>query len=627
MTNESKLIDTVKRYIADKTYSYALLINGAWGSGKTFFVKNTLIKELMSSQNEKIKYVSLYGCESITDIEEHIVLEINEATKNAIEERLPLHSKKTKKRISAYSKEAIKLGVGHHFPFYAKLLHTFLQVEGDHYVFVFDDIERCSCSIGEILGLISSLVEQENTKVILVANEEEIEKKTKTEWKELQYFTVLNKEIDWGEENSKQALTPEVLEERRKVLFPDGILDKNYDRIKEKVIGVTVTFLTDFKTTANDIVKRSMILDRHKNIILSYLNQITQIVDDMQHLNYRTFQFFLSKVEPLLAIVEKMPIKEVNGKKLQEYVILDCLESSIIHKAGKDYSEGKNNQKNIGSHREFPSITTWVYEGYLDEEKLINEIQHFIERRSSVRVNREDVFWELYENWHLYSMNEVKEMVCMLFKNLNNNQYPTDFYWKILYMMVWLEKVGVIQGKCEEALAIMKSNIRTNISNEIINTRLIFISDSDQYKSVMSYVSVLNEEISRRKLEVEKEGLAKAFNKTEWANELYEYVESHKKDGEVNLCLGVYSSEKWAEMLLKAKPKEIDTFRKVVNNLYPNHVVFVPDDFSDIYLLVKVADKIKMEIDNVQDLISRQNLKWFIQQVDKIESSYLVFAQ
>ena len=70
MTNlNSKEIKTlIKGYIQEKSYPYAIMIDGSWGSGKTYFVKNQLIPDVKCLNIESI-YVSLYGVrneESIT---------------------------------------------------------------------------------------------------------------------------------------------------------------------------------------------------------------------------------------------------------------------------------------------------------------------------------------------------------------------------------------------------------------------------------------------------------------------------------------------------------------------------------------------------------------------------------
>ena len=65
---EQQIKEEVLRYLKDESYQYAILIDGEWGSGKTYFVNNILTKEI-KKQEEKtekprsVKYISLYGAE------------------------------------------------------------------------------------------------------------------------------------------------------------------------------------------------------------------------------------------------------------------------------------------------------------------------------------------------------------------------------------------------------------------------------------------------------------------------------------------------------------------------------------------------------------------------------------
>lgn len=43
---EKQITEEILRYLKDESYNYAVLIDGEWGSGKTFFVNNTLTKEI-----------------------------------------------------------------------------------------------------------------------------------------------------------------------------------------------------------------------------------------------------------------------------------------------------------------------------------------------------------------------------------------------------------------------------------------------------------------------------------------------------------------------------------------------------------------------------------------------------
>ena len=74
---DNQIIEETLRYLSDQSYNYAILIDGEWGCGKTYFIQNVLkgcIEEAEREQEHprKIKYISLYGCKSIQDIQENI---------------------------------------------------------------------------------------------------------------------------------------------------------------------------------------------------------------------------------------------------------------------------------------------------------------------------------------------------------------------------------------------------------------------------------------------------------------------------------------------------------------------------------------------------------------------------
>ena len=67
MTMESTIIETIDKYVGKSIYRYALMINGKWGCGKTYFIKKTLIDHLKQKKKEVV-YVSLYGVKEADEI-------------------------------------------------------------------------------------------------------------------------------------------------------------------------------------------------------------------------------------------------------------------------------------------------------------------------------------------------------------------------------------------------------------------------------------------------------------------------------------------------------------------------------------------------------------------------------
>ena len=58
LVNQEKITKSIKVYIDEIMSDYAVMINGTWGSEKTYFVKNKLIPEL--EQDNPVIYISLF---------------------------------------------------------------------------------------------------------------------------------------------------------------------------------------------------------------------------------------------------------------------------------------------------------------------------------------------------------------------------------------------------------------------------------------------------------------------------------------------------------------------------------------------------------------------------------------
>lgn len=177
----------IKQYL-DYYYSleyppeYAVLLKGKWGVGKTWFIKQT-IKE-KSSSNYKFLYVSLYGISTFEEIETDFYKQLH-----------PLLSSKSLDLVGKIAKGLLKATIKVDLDGDGKSdgsvsaqapdidLPDYLT-NTDEYILIFDDIERCSISIGNLLGYINHFVEHQGRKVILIANEEEIIKYEKEKYNE-----------------------------------------------------------------------------------------------------------------------------------------------------------------------------------------------------------------------------------------------------------------------------------------------------------------------------------------------------------------------------------------------------------------------------------------------------------
>jgi len=145
---------------------YAILINGPWGCGKTYFWKNMVgpeLKRLRDSEHiERVLCVSLYGISDVKDID-----------RSLFAQSYPGINKKCVGKISRFVGGAIEaLG-------YVDLAKVDLRalVKINDSVVCFDDLERSNLPFKEVLGYINTFVEHEGAKVVILCNEKALDEK------------------------------------------------------------------------------------------------------------------------------------------------------------------------------------------------------------------------------------------------------------------------------------------------------------------------------------------------------------------------------------------------------------------------------------------------------------------
>ena len=155
-----------------KQFEYAILLNGEWGSGKTWFVKKYIEKQ--KSLKKKVAYISLNGLSKTSEIDEAIFKCIH-----------PVLGSKQAKLTGQILKGALKATLRIDLDGDSKSdgsvnasvpdikLPDYLKID-DNFILIFDDLERCELKIEETLGYINYFVEQENIKVLVVSNDTEI---------------------------------------------------------------------------------------------------------------------------------------------------------------------------------------------------------------------------------------------------------------------------------------------------------------------------------------------------------------------------------------------------------------------------------------------------------------------
>ena len=398
MEYEQMIMEEVKRYLSDDTYDYALLIDGDWGSGKTYFVKEILNRELNAVEHNggsnRVRYYSACGVETLSEFKETMIYDllerkvgqvtegvsrdaagkesalqitaeekdeartgplekVIETKKKAGKDILAEQKEERKKRISSIkSSRAFRIGVDIGGKMITGLLKSKVpllnavdardylpDVEGlQDYVFVIDDIERCSFSIPGLLGFINEMVEHVHAKVILVINEDAFLKRQKENRPVKEY--------------------------------------SDYLGIKEKLVGTVIRYKSDNPSVFEKLIRSNLEEGSFfRESALKHIGDFCAMVKEIHHRSLRTFQFFLSRlknIEDKMTESEKICgiMDSEAGENTADKLVLELFEMCLDYRENFALATPQPAEKEY----KFPSLAYYVERGILDINRLEQEI-------------------------------------------------------------------------------------------------------------------------------------------------------------------------------------------------------------------------------------------------------------
>jgi hypothetical protein len=183
------LVESILDYVRADYTDYAIMINGEWGSGKTYFWNNKIRNKIDSLQlNGKSYttiYMSLYGISNLEDISKKIFIETTQLMDKNMRKYMTATGQQS---IPEYAKTGLDManlfGVTQNGDKvdYSKFFST------DDKVLCFDDLERANVDVIDILGYINNFVEHDHIKTIIICNEKELSTKLKSTNLEMKTF-------------------------------------------------------------------------------------------------------------------------------------------------------------------------------------------------------------------------------------------------------------------------------------------------------------------------------------------------------------------------------------------------------------------------------------------------------
>ena len=182
--NEDDIIGVVREYLEDKENSYALMLTGEWGCGKTYFVEHALTEKLEEDESRHpVVVASAYGAKDLAElcgaIESGFISKyaIGRAASGERSRRDSLVEFAKDTGVSLLGKKIRELEKKAGVDLKMTPLNAVNLIIGPEALLVIDDVERCGMGLRELLGAVDHLVVGCGKKVLLVCNEDEWRKR------------------------------------------------------------------------------------------------------------------------------------------------------------------------------------------------------------------------------------------------------------------------------------------------------------------------------------------------------------------------------------------------------------------------------------------------------------------
>ncbi len=501
-----KIASIFINYLEKESTDYALLLSGKWGSGKTYLWNNTLSNRIVEKGFKPV-YISLNGISSVNEVE---VILLNNLLPDS------LNNKFVKGSIGVLRNGLNALGTAFAGGLKVEDLTSGVDLNLDYskLVICFDDLERSSIPTSEVLGLINDYVEHKNLKILICAYEEEI---------------------------SNQ---------------------KDYNRIKEKVVGRVLNYTSDFNELFQDYINSvsdndfKSFLDDNKGRIIHFFKK-----HNIQ--NLRTFKFFIENISQLYSFYKDEGENEVNRmlfftavisnefkkgnlsvtnledkRGIDEFMIYlniqdvfpDDSDNFIKKREKKEQEEKKYSELfaeeylSLQQEKEMYLFSNSIYEfilsGYLDVNKIESEINS--RKEPSFFSEEEQVFRDLtIGDYRVLENEEFEDSLKKFLDYSEKGKY--DMY---LYPTIYENLKHHIKN---ESLQISETDLTTNLLEGL----KISETTSDINESKVSYIKQFKDESERSIIEktvLEYHNEKESMKIRDKANKIYQIIDEEFAD-------------------------------------------------------------------------------------------------
>ena len=532
-----EVCNRIENYCNEDKNEKALLLNGRWGIGKSFFVCNVL-KEYLGRKEIKLCYVSLYGVSSVEEINRRLYFEYwgisaNQGTVG-----------KAKIVVTTIARIALD-HVGVNADLVGKTWEEIYKITATGLLIVFDDAERSNLDTEELFGYINNLCDLDGAKVLIVADEERLKEKTK----------------------------------------------EYYCCVREKTIGDVIRFEKVGVLGVSEVIY-SFSRDIHTKVFdfadENGIEMIEQVLLRNENINMRTLKYSCQKYSDIMNAINECNVR--SNKELRKAFFLGLLGFSAKYLTG-EYSpfpaEGSySNELGLkGAYPLFRPCYEYVVEGKMnvDEIRRIGSAYRRFFNQTLDYAKKSEHYLTLtdYEN---HSDEDIIKALSGIKNEINNSSIPYCAYGTILMYVAVLQYDYGFEASITELTDDICKQLVT--SQENISYRELFIDK----------ISVSNakgeEELKKCCKRIEKT-ISPIKKKKFVLEEFIDTVSKHHSDS--NGIVYWINQGEWYKALVDAKPHLLNRLVEEMTRYYGGSKIsdYPPEEKENLKALFDMTSAVK----------------------------------
>ena len=596
----------------DKTQS-AIMLTAPWGTGKSYYIKNTLIPAIDTEDEKKCVVVSLYGLKDVSEISKSIYLEIRTKKLNKNSEgvnAVKLVGGTVVKGIASFF--GVDLSVSED-----KLQQLYESIDLIGKLIILEDLERSQIDIIEIMGYVNNLCEQDGVKVLLVANEREIIRKEyekhNTQW----------------EVEGLKLYKEQTKDENKKVLITTNNLDE-YKNIKEKTVSDTIYFPPYVEDSIVNIVRgfdneyfNAFLEEKDENGHIAIVESLTKDVMGYKYIQCYNLRSFIIACQKTIELYGHLKKDKEHNLDYLKYLLLTNT-AFVLRKKQDDSLNWDDEKDKFRSARlgtpQYP-LPEFCYDyicyQYLDENKLnaFESLYNIEQNDASAEKEINDILKIIY-SYYERTEQEILDAISKLKTQLLTLKVPFSEYGSIASAIIAISYAFDDANLRHDFKNIMLKNL-THASPEVADKIQfgggVSLDNSDQIAELNLFMDEMLNILEN------KYGNAFEFDyKPEKVDSICEYISEHRDDyATKRIFAKKFNNEKLVDMLECCTPIQIESIRGCFKTVYS--FSNIGDYFSgDRESLIDLKQKVEtlLNTSTKLDKIQKLQLKYFISNLE-----------